>query len=981
IDTLEGTHHGDDDWTWVIEKRNKHLRSQQQPKEKTTLNNPNPTSTFTFYFMNFPSNWDRLVMKDVFARYWKVDDVFIARKWNVQGKRFGFAKFNGVVNPIAFEKELNTICIGTQLVRCNIAKYQRKAINNFHNKPLPPSHNNRASYSGKVFGSSQRRETLLKEHTMEMMVGRRYGKVDDVFIARKRNVEGKRFGFARFNGVVNPTAFEKELNTICIGTQLVRCNIAKYQRKAINNFHNKPLPPSHNNRASYNRKIAISGLPPQLWLTDPFTSIVELWGKVIIPEYCNPRQFNRTTGKVCILTRHLNLIHETICVPIDKELVPVRVYEIEGESDSLFNGCILDSSSDEDDPTYTWNGADDLTENNDDDGDDISSGKHTANSTEEGSTSCTGYKVKDKTKDIPRSASHVVLVFEKCTSDNNDEMSTTSPVQNQNPPLNESTTGKSTDYPINYSSRGVDTQPRTKNIGKSFLSDSNEVDNVIQAGNEIGFKMNRKECDVARILDDGDHNLTELILNHNTLSVILGDFNEVRAEFERMGTIFDPRGARFFNNFIESSGLHDIPMGGKLFTRMNNIGSKLSKLDRILVSCHFIDRWPNSYIRALTREFSYHTPLLLSNSVLYYGPSPFKFFNSWLSQEDFALLVQRCWLLPTNEIVTSPPVIFKIKLQRLKKMIKLWRFDIQCRESKTTTELRCKIDQLDSLVELGPLSAAHIAARTDAVRDLTSFEYIKLNDLKQKLSLGLWRRKASGPDGFTFKFIKKNWHLLENDIISYVKHFESSCHTPRGFNSSFITLVPKLDDPIVLGDYRPLSLIGCQYKIIAKVLANHLKHVLPSVVGEVQMAYIKGRQIIDGPLFVDEIISWAKTHKKKLMLFKVDFEKAFDSLSWNFLLSILEQMGFSAKWRNWICSCLDSAFASVLMNGSPTNEFKLESGLRQGDPLSLFLPILAVEALNIALIEAITTTFFMVLKWVKIRFTSPTFNLPMMPLV
>ncbi|GJR95801.1 cysteine-rich receptor-like protein kinase [Tanacetum coccineum] len=782
---------------------------------------------------------------------------------------------------------------------------------------------------------SQRRETLLKEHTMEMMVGRRYGKVDDVFIARKRNVEGKRFGFARFNGVVNPTAFEKELNTICIGTQLVRCNIAKYQRKAINNFHNKPLPPSHNNRASYNRKVFGSSyaniltgtknrvksttnkqLPTNFNLTIPKSSkqqyntsiIGELKSflgaknthNIILDEgftdfsmkylgggltllilpwliklSSTPRSnltstpsnlrtmnhFNRTSGKVCILTRHLNLIHETICVPIDKELVPVIVYEIEGEADSLFNGCILDSSSDEDDPTYTWNGADDLTKNNDydDDDDDIeeeeeewchngglgenssdleavqvnsksfqtlpnlvktsgyrSSGKHTANSTEEGSTSCTGYKVKDKTKDIPRSASHAILVFDKCTSDNNEAMSTTSPVQNQNPPLNESTTGKSTDYPINYSSKS------------GTVSDSNEVDNVIQAGNEIGFKMNRKECDVARILDDGDHN---------------------------------------------------------------------------------------------------------------------------------------------------------IKLQRLKKMIKLWRFDIQCRESKTTTELRCKIDQLDSLVELGPLSAAHIAARTDAVRDLTSFEYIKLNDLKQKLSLGLWRRKASGPDGFTFKFIKKNWHLLENDIISYVKHFESSCHTPRGFNSSFITLVPKLDDPIVLGDYRPLSLIGCQYKIIAKVLANHLKHVLPSVVGEVQMAYIKGRQIIDGPLFVDEIISWAKTHKKKLMLFKVDFEKAFDSLSWNFLLSILEQMGFSAKWRNWICSCLDSAFASVLMNGSPTNEFKLESGLRQGDPLSLFLPILAVEALNIALIEAITTTFFMVLKWVKIRFTSPTFNLPMMPLV
>ncbi|GJY25068.1 RNA-directed DNA polymerase, eukaryota, reverse transcriptase zinc-binding domain protein [Tanacetum coccineum] len=88
------------------------------------------------------------------------------------------------------------------------------------------------------------------------------------------------------------------------------------------------------------------------------------------------------------------------------------------------------------------------------------------------------------------------------------------------------------------------------------------------------------------------------------------------------------------------------------------------------------------------------------------------------------------------------------------------------------------------------------------------------------------------------------------------------------------------------------------------------------------------------------------------MLFKVDFKKAFDSLSWNFLLSILEQMGFSAKWRNWIYSLLNSAFASVLVNKSPTNEFKLERGLRQGDPHSPFLFILAVEVLNIALIEA-----------------------------
>nr|GEX57649.1 hypothetical protein [Tanacetum cinerariifolium] len=173
-----------------------------------------------------------------------------------------------------------------------------------------------------------------------------------------------------------------------------------------------------------------------------------------------------------------------------------------------------------------------------------------------------------------------------------------------------------------------------------------------------------------------------------------------------------------------------------------------------------------------------------------------------------------------------------------------------------------------------------------------------------------------------------------------------------GYNASFITLIPKVTDPVGLNDYRPISLIGCSYKVIAKVLANRLKVVIPKIISNSQSAFIEGRQILDGVLIANEVLSHIKKMKKKMLLFKVDFEKAFNSINWNFLDNILNQMNFRDKWRWWIRGCLKSARVSVLVNESPTQEFNMEKGLRQGDPLSPFLFIIIVEALYVAILEA-----------------------------
>lgn len=206
--------------------------------------------------------------------------------------------------------------------------------------------------------------------------------------------------------------------------------------------------------------------------------------------------------------------------------------------------------------------------------------------------------------------------------------------------------------------------------------------------------------------------------------------------------------------------------------------------------------------------------------------------------------------------------------------------------------------------------------------------------------------KAPGPDGFTMAFFQHAWEIIKKEVIDAMNHFHHNCHMVKSINASFIALIPKKKGATELKDYRPISLISSVYKIASKLLAERLKTVIGKLVSGSQNAFVKGRQITDAALIANEALDWRLKSGEPGLLFKLDIEKAFDKVSWSYLLTILRHMGFGERWIRWIKFSITTVKYSILVNRGPVGFFSPQRGIRQGDPISQFLFILAMEGLS-----------------------------------
>ena len=182
--------------------------------------------------------------------------------------------------------------------------------------------------------------------------------------------------------------------------------------------------------------------------------------------------------------------------------------------------------------------------------------------------------------------------------------------------------------------------------------------------------------------------------------------------------------------------------------------------------------------------------------------------------------------------------------------------------------------------------------------------------------------KAPRPDGLNAGFYKYHWETIKTGVVNYIQYFFNTGYLNPEMNHTYICLIPKIELPTQVKDYRPIILCNIAYKLISKKLADRLKPWLHSLISEFQSAFIPGSLITDNIIITHELIHSLRTKKikKPFMALKLDMAKAFDKVEWVYIEAMLRRLGFADQWCQWVMRCIISVSYSALLNGSPTKK-------------------------------------------------------------
>ena len=243
----------------------------------------------------------------------------------------------------------------------------------------------------------------------------------------------------------------------------------------------------------------------------------------------------------------------------------------------------------------------------------------------------------------------------------------------------------------------------------------------------------------------------------------------------------------------------------------------------------------------------------------------------------------------------------------------------------------------------------NVTAQLSASQKLTLDSDLTLKELTHALSLTP-NVKTAGYDGLPYEFYKTFWALLSQDFFD-VHHLSLNDKPtlPYSQTTSLLTLLHKKADKRLLKNWRPLSLLNTDYKIVAKAISIRFEAISPTILSPTQTAHVPGRTVFENLFLTRDVLLYSEQKRIPGYLISIDQEKAFDKLNRDFLYRVLAKMNFGDRILKWIRTIYTDTIAHVLVNGFITSAFPLHRGVRQGCPLSAILFSIYIETLSLLL--------------------------------